>query len=146
MGTKLIHYRKIIFLLLGMLSSSFLAYANEKVCFSKVCVDAQVAQDMSALIHGMNSKESIKENEGMLYVLPPLSPASFTTKGMQFPIDIIWIDENKKVIVMARNLEPCLEEACPLYVPPNGYAPYVLEVNAGFSKANDIKVGDHVKF
>ena len=137
----------IMFLLVVIfLGSPFLTYANEKVCFLNACVDAQVAQDMPALVQGMDSKKSIKENEGMLFVLPLSIPASFGTKGMQFPIDIIWLDDHKKVMVIARNLLPCMEEACPLYVPPSDYAPYILEVNAGYAKKYGIKVGDQVQF
>lgn len=138
---------KIVAILLAVfLSSSFLVYANESVCFPKACVVAQVAKDMSALTQGMSARKSIKKNEGMFFILPLSAPASFGTKGMQFPIDIIWIDDQKKVIVIARNLAPCMEEACPLYVPPSDYAPYVLEVNAGYAQKYGIKVGDQVKF
>ena len=128
------------------LSFSFLVYANQQVCFPKGCVDARVVIDMPALIQGLNGEKSIKDNEGMLYVLPLSRPATFSTHYMLFPIDILWLDGEKKVMMIVRDVAPCREEACPLYMPLEEYAPYALEVNAGYAQKHGIKVGDQFKF
>jgi uncharacterized membrane protein (UPF0127 family) len=63
-------------------------------------------------------------------------------KDMLFPLDIIWIKDDK-IVNLSRNLSPSDN-------PQNQtdsvwLVNFVLEVNAGFIDNNDIKVGDEVK-
>jgi uncharacterized protein len=67
-------------------------------------------------------------------------------KDMKFPIDIIWINSNGKVVHIEENLEPCpLVLICPSYA-PNMDSQYVLETVSGFSQRNNISLGTDVKF
>jgi len=58
---------------------------------------------------------------------------------MQFPLDVIWIDDNSKVVFIEKNVPPCktaLETVtCPSYKGGSKDAKYVLEVTAGFVDA-----------
>ena len=137
---------KIILILLAFLNICLKAYANEKVCFPNSCINAQVAQDDAALAQGINSKLSIKENEGLLNIVPSSNIAQFDAKGMHFSTDFIWLDENKKVVVIAHDVAPCSENVCAMFAPPVGDTPYVLQVSAGYAKKFRIKEGDLVKF
>jgi hypothetical protein len=47
------------------------------------------------IILGLSNKNSIKENEGMLFVLNPSSRRGFWMKDMKFPIDVIWLNEKR---------------------------------------------------
>ena len=38
-------------------------------------------------------------------------------KNCQFPIDIVWLDEARKVVHVAPKVPPCRAEPCPVYVP-----------------------------
>jgi len=138
--------KNIIIVLILQISFSCLSYANEKICFPNSCVNVQVAQDEAALAQGINSKLSIKENEGLLNIVPSSNIAAFDAKGMHFATDFIWLDENKKVVVIARDVAPCSDQVCPLFEPPLGGTPYVLQVSAGYAKKFGIKEGDQVKF
>ena len=62
---------------------------------------------------------------------------------MFFPIDIIWINEEKKVVHMEKNVPP---ESFPKIFTPSEPAKYVLEVPAGFSDENGLMAGDEVLF
>ncbi len=62
---------------------------------------------------------------------------------MQFSIDIIWISEDLKVVDIKEEATP---ESYPESFAPKEGAKYVLEVGAGFSKLNNLKIGDSVKF
>lgn len=70
---------------------------------------------------------------------------SFWMKGMLFPIDIIWINDYR-VVKIHENIQPEPEksdsELTKYY--PDGPVDLVLEVNAGFSGKNNIRVGDNV--
>lgn len=92
---------------------------------------------------GLSDRENLDVGSGMLFIFGDKQPRSFWMKNMNFPIDIIWIDDDK-VVKIDENLTPEGE------TPENHYnskAPvnYVLEVNAGFSAQNNINIGDSVK-
>ena len=48
--------------------------------------------------NGLSIKNSMNENEGMLFFLDDPRKASFWMKNMHFPIDIIWLDENLTIV------------------------------------------------
>jgi uncharacterized membrane protein (UPF0127 family) len=64
-------------------------------------------------------------------------------KDMNFPIDIIWIDENMLVADISKNVAP---ESYPETFSPRSRVLYVFEINAGISDKEDIKIGDRVDF
>lgn len=64
-------------------------------------------------------------------------------KSMKFPIDIIWFSSDKKVVGIAENARP---ESFPEIFRPAEPARYVLEVNAGYVKKSNIKIGDQTEF
>jgi uncharacterized membrane protein (UPF0127 family) len=67
-------------------------------------------------------------------------------KDMKFPIDIIWVDSNKKIVHIEDNLQPCLFLLpCPSYT-PTADSLYVLEVVSNFTNKHDIRIGDKVFF
>lgn len=65
---------------------------------------------------------------------------SFWMKNIQFPLDIIWIGRNKKIVDIYPGALPC-EDICK-GITPAAAAKFVLEVNSGFAEKNNIKVGD----
>ncbi|MCX5680982.1 MAG: DUF192 domain-containing protein, partial [Candidatus Omnitrophica bacterium] len=85
------------------------------------------------------------KEEGMFFVFPQNVQATFWMKNTLFPLDIIWIDEHKKVVYIEKNVPPCLQEKCPTYGPVQPVL-YVLEVNAGFADANNVHVGNQAIF
>jgi uncharacterized protein len=87
---------------------------------------------------GLSGKTSLAENEGMLFVFPTPGPYGFWMKDMNFPLDIVWINEEKQVIGIERNLSP---GTYPQTFYPLSAVKYVLELTAGFSDAHGIKVG-----
>src|SRR3989339_720000 len=65
----------------------------------------------------------------------------FWMKDMNFPIDIIWIGEDYKIVYIKENALP---ESYPEKFNPNQPALYVLEINAGMVSENEIKIEDFV--
>ncbi len=95
---------------------------------------------------GLSGRQSLNENEGMLFVFDTPGKYAFWMKDMNFPLDIIWIGENMQVVYIKKNALP---ELYPETYGPglnDGDAKYVLEVTAGFSDKNNLKVGDNVTF
>ena len=58
---------------------------------------------------------------------------------MKFAIDVIWLDADYRVIDIARDVQP---DSFPQIFEPSKPAFYILEVNAGFTEWNKIKIGD----
>ena len=109
---------------------------------SKILVEVADREDKRK--KGLGGRESLGENEGMLFVFPEsTSGVVFWMKDMKFAIDIIWI-AGDKIIKIDKNVQPepgVADEKLKLYNPETDID-YVLEVNAGFSDKNKIKVGD----
>ena len=95
---------------------------------------------------GLSVKNSMNENEGMLFFMEEPSKASFWMKNMHFPIDIIWLDENFSIVHIEKELPPCTSAFyCPSYKPLKESL-YVLETIDGFANAHHLKVGDKINF
>ena len=90
------------------------------------------------------NRDSLGENEGMLFIFDKEDYYSFWMLNTRIPLDIIWINANKEIIHIERNLQPCTD-SCPKYS-PNEKALYVLEVNANYTSKNGINIGDKVAF
>ena len=93
---------------------------------------------------GLAIRDSLNENEGMLFIFETPQKYSFWMKDMKFPIDIIWINQDGKIVHIEKNLPPCIFLLpCPSYT-PNDDSLYVLEVVSNFTNKFDINVGDSV--
>jgi uncharacterized membrane protein (UPF0127 family) len=90
-------------------------------------------------IQGLSGTEPLKDTEGMLFVFDKLDTYVFWMKDMNYPLDIIWLDNEMRVIHIEKNLAP---DTYPKTYTAESPARYVLETKAGFSDANAIAVGD----
>lgn len=117
---------------------------EKTVCFKNVRVRAEVAQTASARKTGLMLRQQLAAKEGMLFVFPKEEQQGIWMKNMLFPLDIIWISEDKKVVYIAASALPCMQ-TCNA-IAPNVKAKYVLEVNAGFTDRYSVRTGEKVRF
>ncbi|MCR4330499.1 MAG: DUF192 domain-containing protein [Patescibacteria group bacterium] len=106
-------------------------------------VFVEVSDTSEKRARGLSGKESLEENEGMLFIFEESAAYSFWMKEMHFPIDIIWIDETFRVADVTQNATP---ESFPDTFSPGTPVRYVLEVSAGFVKKHNITKGRQVVF
>lgn len=99
----------------------------------------EVAKTPEEREKGLMFRESLGENEGMFFVFESDGYHSIWMKNMLFPIDVVWLDSDFKVIHIERNILPCREEPCPIYTPPSP-ARYILEVNANVTKSLPLRL------
>jgi uncharacterized membrane protein (UPF0127 family) len=116
-----------------------ISYVN--IAGERVKVDLALSTEAQA--KGLSGRASLPEGEGMLFVFDVPGKHRFWMQDMNFPIDIIWITDNMQIVYIEKNAAP---ESYPETFGPDAYAKYVLEVPAGFSDKNAVKVGDPVKF
>nr|WP_299070277.1 DUF192 domain-containing protein [uncultured Allomuricauda sp.] len=91
---------------------------------------------------GLMYRESMEENQGMLFIFPDVAMHSFYMKNTQFPLDIIYIDENLKIASFQKDAKPYNESGLSSKVPVK----YVFEINAGLSEKLGLEIGDVVSF
>jgi uncharacterized membrane protein (UPF0127 family) len=89
-------------------------------------------------------RKNLANNQGMLFVYQDEGRHTFWMKNMRFPLDIIWIDSNKRVVDIYEFALPC-KEFCKT-ISPQSAAKFILEVNAGFVRKHQIKIGNTVSF
>lgn len=90
--------------------------------------DIELADTPEKRVKGLSNRTSLDENQGMLFVFESPAIECFWMKDMKFSIDILWFDENRKLIHKQANLTPETYPAS--YCPPTP-AKYVLELAAG---------------
>jgi len=104
-----------------------------------IVLEVQIADTDPRRARGLMFQEQLPLDEGMLLVFDDANKRSIWMLNMQFPLDVIWIDNNNKVVFIEKNVPPCktaLETVtCPSYKGGNKDAKYVLEVTAGFVDA-----------
>ncbi len=121
-------------------------YRKIEVTVNGVQLVADVASTGEQRGKGLAIKDTLAENESMLFVFPEPDDYRFWMKDMKFPIDIIWIDDDKEVVHIEHSLEPCAPVSfCPTYQPDRD-ALYVLETVAGFAQKYNVTDGTHVDF
>lgn len=92
---------------------------------------------------GLSGRASLSEDRGMLFQFSVPSRPSFWMKGMQFPLDILWIRDGV-VIGVAENL-PSDNSEMPAIYQSSEQIDAVLEINAGLIEKLNIKIGDRVR-
>lgn len=116
---------------------------SRKIKINETEIKAREAVSTEDKVKGLGVFEKIEENEGMIFIYENPGVYGFWMKNMKFPIDIIWIDKNKKIIDITKNIGP---ETFPEVFKPKSPAKYVLEVKSGFADKNQIKEGDYAEF
>lgn len=112
-----------------------------------VTIRAELADTTEKRARGLMFRESLAKDRGMLFTFAEAQPWSFWMKNTRIRLDIIWLDANKKIIHVERNVPICTrtDDGCPNYQ-PNDPAFYVLEVAAGVADELNLKRGVKLKF
>ncbi|AXG72306.1 hypothetical protein KORDIASMS9_04577 [Kordia sp. SMS9] len=91
---------------------------------------------------GLMYRKSMDNNQAMLFIFDSSLPRSFYMRNTYIPLDIIYLDEHKKIVSIQENAQPLNEEGLPSEKP----AMYVLEVNAGLTAKWSLEAGDRMTF
>ena len=101
-------------------------------------LDIERAENDAERRKGLMFRRSMKDEQGMLFLFDQPAPQSFWMRNTYIPLDIVFVDENKKITTIHQNTTPLLEVG----LPSNGDAQFVLEVNGGWCQRYGVKVGD----
>lgn len=103
----------------------------------------EVAHTDNSRQKGLGGRDCIPKNQAMLFVFDKSSPYCFWMKGMRFPIDIVWLNTEKRIVHQENSVQPVSY--------PNRYCPpveaqYVLEFHAGTTRAVNLTTGQQLSF
>src|SRR3989344_1386739 len=108
---------------------------STEILIGQTKVIAALADTPELREKGLSGQASLAEGEGMLFIFPKSGTYGFWMKDMRFPIDIIWIDAEKKILGIEKDISP---GSFPTVFYPPAPASYVLEVPAGVSAFHGI--------
>jgi len=94
---------------------------------------------------GLMFRPSLAPDRGMLFLFEQPEFHGIWMKNCKFPIDILWLDEDRTVVHVADSVPPCKADPCPVYQPLRR-ASYVVELNAGQARREKAVVGSSVLF
>ena len=107
----------------------------------------ELADDFDSRGKGLMHRTSMGEDEGMLFKFDFPQHLSFWTKNTFIPLSLAYLDKNK-VIKEIHHMEPVSMMSKKQNIkeyPSQCLCAYALEVNQGWFKKNNVKVGDKFK-
>ncbi len=148
--------KKISFLLaLSLLLIGIIVFANysnnkssvaktPKITINNHTFNLYVAKSSQDKEIGLSKYSNLPQSQGMLFPYGTPSYYSFWMKDMKFPIDIIFI-ANNRIVAIYQDVHPPKERQNLIIYRPEELSDMVLEINAGLSKKYNFKKGDSVK-
>ncbi len=113
------------------------------VLMPKGALQVEVVDTKSSRALGLSGRSKLQDDEGMLFIFDNPGKYGFWMKDMNFPLDIVWVDQNGVVVWIERNLSP---DTYPQAYMNKADAKYVLEINASSSEKFGLYLGSKVKF
>ena len=105
----------------------------------------EVADSHEERARGLMFRDRLDSGTGMLFVHDVEQPLAYWMKNTRIPLDILYFDQDRKLVSVSRGVPPCsLGDRCPNY-PSRGAALYVLELNAGVASEIDVRPGDELR-
>lgn len=123
-------------------------YERKVLIINDIKLNTDISDTDAKRVLGLSGRLDIKKDEAMLFVFDKEGYYSFWMKDMNFNIDIAWIDKDKKIVYIQKNVSPktypkifyAVKDSTPIK------SLYVLETSANFFDNNKIKIGDSVNF
>ncbi len=99
-----------------------------------------IADTSEKRIAGLSGRDTLRDNEGMILFFDFSDFHSIWMKDMLFPIDVVWFNEEWKVVDIEKEIRP---DSFPMGFYPRDPARYILEMNAGSIERIGISIGDN---
>jgi uncharacterized protein len=112
-----------------------------------VIIQAEIANTIKKRAQGLMYREHLAKDRGMLFTFDQAQAWVFWMKNTKIPLDIIWMNEKKQVVHIAKNVPICTrtDDSCPQYQ-PNDPAMYVLELGGGEADRLKLDRGSKLQF
>jgi uncharacterized membrane protein (UPF0127 family) len=108
-------------------------------------MQAEVMVNDEDRARGVMFRDSLPKDRALVFVFGEVEFHGIWMKNCRFPIDILWLDEEHRVVHLVEAAPPCRKDPCPVYQPLQRAA-YVVEMNAKQAKAEGAVVGSKLAF
>lgn len=115
-------------LLFAVSSVRVTSCSGPTLTFSEQTFAVQLADTPDLRARGLSGVPRLASSTGMLFVFDESAPREFWMKEMRFPLDVVWMNEEWRVVGITRNATP---DSFPARFPSPGPIRYALEVPAG---------------
>lgn len=96
---------------------------------------ARLARTNAERTRGLGGTSSLGNGEAMLFVFDRSDTWGIWMKDMSYPIDVVWLNEQKQVVYSVSNMQP---DSYPETYLPKQAARYVVELPAGTVRSKAI--------
>lgn len=121
--------------------------STASVIIGNTTIKVDVADTSELRSRGLGGRDSLAQNSGMLFIFQKEDKYPFWMKGLNFPLDFIWIRKNT-VVDLLPNIKPPTpgqsDQSLTIYA-PKVPVDMVLEVPAGTTSRLGVAVGDKVE-
>lgn len=124
-----------------------ISFEKEKIKIGSKIVQVEIAKTPDQHQYGLMNRNSLPENNGMLFIFENEQTLSFWMKNTFIDLSIAYIDKNKQIVDIQemKATNQMMVGDLPSY-PSVKPALYALEMNKGWFKKNKIKVGQKFNF
>lgn len=104
------------------------------------CFITERADTDGKRLKGLSGRDSLPQNTAMIFEFEQVAKQCMWMKDMKFPIDIIWLDKQQRVVK--------IEHVVTASTYPTNFCAdgtkYVIEINSGLAQSLDLKEGDTI--
>ncbi len=127
----------------GTVTPATIVSAGDTVTLGGHTFNADIVADAASRELGLSYRQNLPADNVMLFVFPSVSNWGIWMKGMNFPLDIFWLDSQGRVIYLKQNVSTSTYPT--VFAPTNSAgALYVIEANAGTAASLGVSVGSVV--
>lgn len=108
-------------------------------------ISVEVADTVEKRSLGLGKRSGLENGWGMLFVFEKRKQHGFWMKDMQFPLDIIWLD-NHRIVHILRNVQPAKSGVIPPVMTPPVSGNFVLEIDSGRADELKLQVGQRLRY
>lgn len=105
-------------------------------------VDIEIADNDYERSTGLMYRDSMEDDQGMLFIYTNEAPRSFYMKNTYIPLDIIFYSKDSTIVSFQKDAKPRDETSLPSGAP----AQFILELNAGKVDEWNLEIGDKMDF
>lgn len=102
----------------------------------------EVATTEMELRQGLKFRDSMEDDQGMLFVFDGNEPHGFWMEDTYMPLDMLFIDYTNTIFQIEENTKPFSTDL----IDSEGFNLYTLEVKAGTCAKHNITVGDKIEW
>ena len=108
-------------------------------------LQVEVARTEKTRALGLMFRTALPEDRGMLFIFEQAGLHRFWMKNTLIPLDMVWMDERKRIIHIEYQVPPCKLDPCAVYG-PSADSLYVLEVISGVASREKLRPGQTLTF